>query len=118
MKFLTKDFTLPPLAIAKIYKKRWAVELFFRWIKQRLRIKAFHGISENAVKTQIWIAVSVYILVAIVRKRLGIESSLYQLLQSFSLTLFERTPGLQALQRFNAQEELQDSSKQLIPLDV
>jgi len=89
LKFLTNNFTLPPLAVAEIYKKRWAVELFFRWIKQHLRIKAFYGTSENAVKTQIWIAVSVYLLVAIVRKRLGIEASLYQLLQIFSVTLFE-----------------------------
>ena len=89
LKFLNNNFTLPPLAVAEIYKKRWAVELFFRWIKQHLRIKAFYGTSENAVKTQIWIAVSVYVLVAIVRKRLGIEASLYQLLQIFSVTLFE-----------------------------
>ncbi len=117
LKFLTNNFTLPPLAIAEIYKKRWAVELFFRWIKQHLPIKAFYGTSENAVKTQIWIAVSVYILVAIVRKRLGIEASLYQLLQIFSLTLFEKTPILQVLHRFNSQEELQNSSNQLILFD-
>jgi hypothetical protein len=117
LKFLTNNFTLPPLAIAEIYKKRWAVELFFRWIKQHLRIKAFYGTSENAVKTQIWIAVSVYILVAIVRKRLGVEASLYQLLQIFSLTLFEKTPILQVLHRFTSQEELQDSSNQLILFD-
>jgi hypothetical protein len=117
LKFLTNNFTLPPLAIAEIYKKRWAVELFFRWIKQHLRIKAFYGTSENAVKTQIWIAVSVYILVAIVRKRLGIKASLYQLLQIFSLTLFEKTPILQVLQRFTSQEELQKSSNQLILFD-
>ncbi len=114
LKFLTNNFTLPALAIAEIYKKRWAVELFFRWIKQHLRIKAFYGTSENAVKTQIWIAVSVYILVAIVRKRLGTEARLYQLLQIFSLTLFEKTPILQVLQRFTPQYELQDSSNQLI----
>jgi hypothetical protein len=117
LKFLTNNFTLPPLAIAEIYKKRWAVELFFRWIKQHLRIKAFYGTSENAVKTQIWIAVSVYILVAIVRKRLGMEARLHQLLQIFSLTLFEKTPILQVLQRFTSQEELQDSSNQLILFD-
>ena len=96
--FLTNNFTLPALTIAEIYKKRWAVELFFRWIKQHLRVKAFYGTSENAVKTQIWIAVSVYVLVAIVRKRLGIEGSLYQILQILSLTLFEITLILQALQ--------------------
>jgi len=100
LKFLTNNFTLPALAIAEIYKKRWAVELFFRWIKQHLRIKAFYGTGENAVKTQIWIAVSVYILVAIVRKRLGVEASLYQLLQIFSLTLFEKPPILQVFQRY------------------
>ena len=84
--------------IAAIYKQRWQVELFFKWIKQHLRIKAFFGTSENAVKTQIWIAVSVYVLVAIVRKRLELEVSLYQILQILSLTLFEKTPILQALQ--------------------
>ena len=79
----------PALTIAQIYKQRWQVELFFRWIKVHLRINAFYGTSENLVKTQIWIAVSVYVLVAIVRKRLGIEGSLYQVLQILSLTLFE-----------------------------
>jgi hypothetical protein len=98
LKFLTNNFTLPALTIAQIYKQRWQVELFFKWIKQHLRIKAFYGTSENAVKTQIWIAVSVYVLVAIVRKRLGLEASLYQILQILSLTLFEKTPILQALQ--------------------
>jgi IS4 transposase len=81
LKFLTNNFTLPALTIAQIYKQRWQVELFFKWIKQHLRIKAFYGTSENAVKTQIWIAVSVYVLVAIVRKRLGLEASLYQIPQ-------------------------------------
>jgi hypothetical protein len=117
LKFLTNNFALPALAIAEIYKKRWAVELFFRWIKQHLRIKAFFGTSENAVKTQIWIAVSVYVLVAIVRKRLGIEASLYQLLQIFSVTLFEKTPILRALQRFDSNDELQPSPNQLILFD-
>jgi hypothetical protein len=117
LKFLTNNFALPPLAIAEIYKKRWAVELFFRWIKQHLRIKAFYGTSENAVKTQIWIAVSVYVLVAIVRKRLDIGASLYQLLQIFSVTLFEKTPILRALQRFDSQDELQQPSNQLILFD-
>ena len=117
LKFLTNNFTLPPLAIAEIYKKRWAVELFFRWIKQHLRIKAFYGTSENAVKTQIWSAVSVYVLVAVVRKRLGIEASLYQLLQIFSVTLFEKTPILQALQGYDTHDELQTPSNQLILFD-
>jgi transposase len=88
--FLTNNFTLPALTIATIYKSRWQVELFFKWIKQHLRIKAFFGTSENAVKTQIWIAVSIYVLVAIVRKRLGLEISLYQILQILSVTLFEK----------------------------
>jgi Transposase DDE domain/Domain of unknown function (DUF4372) len=92
LKFLTNNFTLPALTIASIYKQRWQVELFFKWIKQHLRIKAFYGTSENAVKTQIWIAVSVYVLVAIVRKRLGLKASLHQILQVVSLTLFEKRP--------------------------
>ncbi len=98
LRFLTNNFVLPALTIARIYKQRWQVELFFKWIKQHLRIKAFYGTSENAVKTQIWIAVSVYVLVAIVRKRLGLESSLYQILQILSLRLFEKTPILCVLQ--------------------
>jgi hypothetical protein len=114
LKFLTNNFTLPALTIARIYKQRWQVELFFKWIKQHLRIKAFYGTSENAVKTQIWIAVSVYVLVAIVRKRLGLEASLYQILQILSLTLFEKTPILQALQATDSQSDLYDSSNQLI----
>ena len=98
LKFLTNNFALPALTIARIYKSRWQIELFFKWIKQHLRIKKFYGASENAVKTQIWIAVSVYVLVAIARKRLGLEASLYQILQILSVTLFEKTPILQALQ--------------------
>ena len=101
--FLTNNFILPALTIAKIYKARWQVELFFKWIKQHLRIKKFFGTSENAVKTQIWIAVSVYVLVAIVRKRLELNVSLYTILQIFSLTLFEKTPILQALQASDSQ---------------
>ena len=117
LKFLTNNFTLPPLVIADLYKKRWAVELFFRWIKMHLRIKAFYGTSPNAVKTQIWIAVSIYVLVAIVRKRLGIEASLYQLLQIFSVTLFEKTPILRALQTDGFTNELHGSANQLILFD-
>jgi len=112
-KFLTNNFTLPAITIAQIYKSRWQVELFFKWIKQHLRIKAFYGTSENAVKTQIWIAVSVYVLVAIVRKRLTLPLSLYQILQILSITLFEKTPILQALQLSDSQDELDDNSKQL-----
>jgi len=93
-KFLTNNFVLPALTIAQSCKARWQVELFFKWIKQHLRIKAFYSTSENAVKTQIWIAVSVYELVAIVRKRLGLGASLYQILQIPSVTLFEKTPIL------------------------
>ena len=117
LKFLTNNFTLPPLTIAQVYKKRWEVELFFRWVKMHLRIKAFYGTSENAVKTQIWIAVSVYLLVAIVRKRLELEASLYQLLQILSVTLFEKTPILRALQRDDSHDELCGSSNQLILFD-
>jgi hypothetical protein len=112
-KFLTNNFTLPALTIAQIYKSRWQVELFFKWIKQHLRIKAFYGTSENAVKTQIWIAVSAYVLVAIMRKRLALEVSLYQILQILSLTLFEKTPILQALQSSDSEENPLDYSNQL-----
>ena len=95
--FLTNQFALPALTIAALYKSRWQVELFFKWIKQHLRIKRFYGTSVNAVKTQIWIAVSVYVLVAIVKKRLGLQASLYTLLQVLSVTLFEKIPVQQAL---------------------
>jgi hypothetical protein len=116
--FLTNNFTLPALTIAQIYKQRWQVELFFKWIKQHLRIKAFYGTSENAVKTQIWIAVSVYVLVAIVRKRLGLKPSLYQILQILSLTQFEKTHILQALQAPNSDTDLDDIDNQLILFDL
>src|SRR5450830_474164 len=114
LKLLTNNFALPARTIADIYKQRWQVELFFKWIKQHLRIKAFYGTSENAVKTQIWIAVSVYVLVALVRKRLGLEATLYQILQILSVTLFEKTPILRALQDDNSQSDLLDYSNQLI----
>ena len=94
--FLTNNFALPAQTICALYKARWQVELFFKWIKQHLRIKKFYGTSENAVKSQIWIAVSVYVLVAIVKKRLHLDASLYTLLQIFSLTLFEKMPIQQA----------------------
>ena len=96
-KFLTNNFALPALTIAKIYKCRWQVELFFKWIKQHLRIKAFYGTSENAVRSQIWIAVSVYVLIAIIKKRLDIKASLYTMLQVLSLTPFEKIPMDRAL---------------------
>ena len=118
LKFLTNNFSLPALTIAQIYKCRWQVELFFKWIKQHLRIKAFFGTSENAVKTQIWVAVSIYVLVAIVRKRLGMEVSLYQILQILSVTLFEKTPILQALQPSDSEENLLDSANQLSLFDL
>ena len=111
--FLTNNFALPALTIARIYQCRWQVELFFKWIKQHLRIKAFFGTSQNAVKTQIWIAVSIYVLVAIVRKRLELEASLYQILQVLSITLFEKTPILQALQTSDSQSDLLDAGNQL-----
>ncbi len=94
---LTNNFDLPALTIAMLYKCRWQVELFFKWIKQHLRIKAFYGTSDNAVKTQIWIAICVYVLVAIVKKELGVKRRLYEILQVLSLTLFEKTPLFQAL---------------------
>lgn len=117
-KFLTNNFTLPALTIAQIYKCRWQVELFFRWIKMHLRIKAFYGTSENAVKTQIWIAVSIYVLVAIIRKRLGLKASLYQILQILSVTLFEKTPILRALQASDSEMDLADPDNQLILFDL
>jgi hypothetical protein len=114
LEFLTNNFALPPLTIARIYKCRWQVELFFKWIKQHLRIKAFYGTSENAVKTQIWIAVSVYVLVAIVRKRLALEASLYTFLQVLSLSLFEKMPILQAFRDIDSQDDLPNPANQLI----
>ena len=95
--FLTNNFILPAITITELYRCRWQVELFFKWIKQHLRIKAFFGTSENAVKTQIWIAISVYVLVAVVKKRLHIEASLYEMLQILSLTTFEKIPINQLL---------------------
>ena len=114
LKFLTNNFVLPALTIAQTYKCRWQVELFFRWIKQHLRIKSFFGTSTNAVKTQIWIAVSIYLLVAIVRKRLELRASLYQILQILSVTLFEKVPILQALEASSSQYELLEDPNQLI----
>ncbi|WP_145879772.1 transposase, partial [Pseudoduganella flava] len=95
--FLTNNFLLKPEMVAALYKQRWQVELFFKWIKQHLRIKAFFGTSENAVKTQIWIAVSTYVLIAIAKKRLQLPQSLYEILQILSLTMFETTPLNQLL---------------------
>ena len=114
LRFLTNNFVLPALTIAQTYKCRWQVELFFRWIKQHLRIKSFFGTSPNAVKTQIWIAVSIYLLVAIVRKRLELRASLYQILQILSVTLFEKVPILQALEAYSSQDNLLEDPNQLI----
>jgi hypothetical protein len=111
--FLTNHFTLPALTVAELYRCRWQIELFFKWIKQHLRIKAFYGTSENAVKTQIWIAISVYVLVAIIKKRLRIESSLYTMLQIFSLTLFEKKPILQVLTDTDYKNKITSSHIQL-----
>ena len=116
-KFLTNNFILPAVTIAHIYKSRWQVKLFFKWIKQHLRIKNFYGTSENAVKTQIWIAVSTYVLVAIIRKRLGVDASLYKILQILSLSHFEKVPILLPLQAIDSQEELPEDGNQLILFD-
>ena len=111
--FLTNDFSLPALMVADLYKGRWQIELFFKWIKQHLRIKAFYGTSANAVKTQIWIAICVYLLVAITKKRLGIEQSLYTILQILSVSVFEKMPLLQAFQSSNYSVEDSGNCNQL-----
>jgi hypothetical protein len=111
--FLTNNFLLPALTIAELYRARWRVELFFRWIKQHLRIKAFYGTSENAVKTQAWVAVSVYVLVAIVKKQLGLDLSLYKILQILSVTVFEKTPILEGFSNFNDEFPDAESCMQL-----
>lgn len=115
--FLTNNFVQPALTIAMLYKSRWQVELFFKWIKQHLRIKSFYGTSFNAVKTQIWIAISVYLLVAILKKRLGLEHSLYTILQILSVILIERIPILWAFQEINYNIEKGDSDNQLLLFD-
>ena len=112
--FLTNNFSLPPLTVAQLYRSRWQVELFFKWIKQHLRIRRFYGTSENALKTQIWIAISVYVLVAIVKKQLKLEASLYRILQILSISLFEKTPILEALSFSDCEIELATTGKQLI----
>jgi len=111
--FLTNNFTLPALSIALLFKYRWQIEIFFKWIKQHLRIKAFYGTSPNAVKTQIWIATSVYVLVAIIRKKLAIDRSLSEILQILSITLFENSSLLQVLADSQLQKEMEPSSNQL-----
>ncbi|OGW80815.1 MAG: transposase [Omnitrophica bacterium GWA2_52_8] len=111
--FLTNNFSLPALTIARLYKSRWQVELFFKWIKQHLRIKAFYGTSENAVKTQIWIAISTYVLIAIIKKRLDLKISLYTFLQIISVTVFEKMPIYQALHNDSQQESEAQNHNQL-----
>ncbi len=111
--FLTNNFDLPALTIADLYRCRWQVELFFKWIKQHLRIKRFFGTSENAVKTQVWIAIAIYVLVAIVKKRMKSDASLYTLLQIFSLTLFEKTPMDQLLDFSDCNDSIVINSNQL-----
>ena len=116
--FLTNNFSLPAITIANLYKCRWQVELFFKWIKQHLRIKAFYGTSENAVKSQIWIAISVYVLVAIIKKRLIIEQSLYTILQILSVSIFEKMPIYQALTNSFYEKETTTYYKQLSLFDI
>lgn len=111
--FLTNHFALPALRVAQLYKQRWQVELFFRWLKQHLRIKSFYGSSANAVRTQLWVAVSVYALVAILKKRLGSDASLYQILQILSVSLFEKTPVAELFQAARSQNENIHFSNQL-----
>jgi len=113
MVFLTNNFTLPAFTIAELFRHRWKIELFFKWVKQHLRIKAFYGTSENAVKTQIWTAISIYVLVAIVKKELKVPSSLYTMLQVLSVSLFEKDPLLQLFSQFQPDEKEDDFSNQL-----
>ena len=115
--FLTNNFELTALSITELYRCRWQVELFFKWIKQHLRIKKFYGTSANAVKTQIWTAISIYVLVAIIKKRLGLDRSLYSILQILSVSLFEKTPILQALSSAGYETEEGDSRNQLMLFD-
>ena len=115
--FLTNDFFLPPFTVAEIYRCRWQIELFFKWIKQHLRIKRFFGTSSNSVKTQVWIAVTVYLLVAILKKQLRLEQSLHTILQILSTTLFEKTPVPLVFQRYEDQIQNSSSSKQLVLFD-
>jgi hypothetical protein len=116
--FLTNDFLLPALTIAALYKQRWQVELFFKWIKQHLRIKRFFGTSANSVKTQVWIAVAVYVLISIVKKQLVLPHSLYTILQILSTTLFEKTPLQLVFQRYDDESRIGDPSKQLMLFDI
>jgi len=116
--FITNNFTLPSLVIAQLYKYRWQVELFFKWIKQHLRIKTFFGTSENAVKTQVWIAVSVYVLIAIIKKQSKIEKSLYTILQILSITVFEKLDILQVLTNIDCNPQTDNNNNQLLLFDL
>ena len=116
--FLTNNFMLPALTIAQLYKCRWQIELFFKWIKQNLRIKSFYGTSGNAVKTQVWIAISVYVMIAIMEKRLNLQRSFYTILQIFSLTAFEQLPIIQILTDFNIETQKAKSCNQLVLFDL
>jgi hypothetical protein len=116
--FLTNNFSLPALTITQLYKYRWKIELFFKWIKQHLRIKSFYGTSLNAVKAQIWIAISVYVLVAIIKKRLNLQHSLYTILQIFSVTVFEKMPITQALTDSDITIPLDDLYNQLLLFEL
>ena len=114
LSFLTNNFSLPALSIALLYKSRWQVELFFKWIKQHLRIKAFYGTSDNAVKTQIWIAISTYILVEIIKKELKIKHSIYTILQILSISLFEKNPIQSLFDDLVLPDSEADTPKQLV----
>lgn len=118
LSILTNNFALPALTVAQLYKSRWSVELFFKWIKQHLRVKKFYGTSPNAVKTQLWIALIVYLLVAILKKRLGLEASLYKILQILSVTLFEKMPILQAFEGTDYELPPEVTSNQLTLFDL
>jgi Transposase DDE domain/Domain of unknown function (DUF4372) len=116
--FLTNDFFLPPFTVAEIYRRRWQIELFFKWIKQHLRIKRFFGTSPNSVKTQVWIAVAVYVWIAILKKQLRLEHSLHTILQILSTTLFEKTPVPLVFQRYEEEIQITSGPKQLILFDI
>jgi hypothetical protein len=118
LNFLTNQFSFSALTIAELYRCRWRVEIFFKWIKQHLRIKSFYGTSENAVKTQIWIAISVYVLVAIMKKRMQIDLSLYTILQILSITLFEKKPILQVLTETDYRNKFTRNDIQLKLFDI
>jgi len=111
--FLTNNFAIPAQTVADLYRSRWQVELFFKWIKQHLRIKSFFGTAENAVKSQLWIAISVYVLIAIIKKRLALKADLYTMLQMLSLTLFEKIPLNQLLMNMNYNDEDRSTRNQL-----